>query len=167
MHQAALHEGIDPDRLSFTRSLRVVRRQVPAQAALSPRRLARALTRTLAEITDRLLPERHRRTCPRVIKRKMSNWPLKRAQHRHPPRHQSRPSRSPSRPRPPRPDGKITKSPVLGLDVLTTSVVDGGLVAEGGRLARQRVEVGGVFGCVSLGIVALRWRPAPCRRAAG
>jgi hypothetical protein len=36
MHQAALHEGIDPDRLSFTRSLRVVRRQVPAQAGLSP-----------------------------------------------------------------------------------------------------------------------------------
>lgn len=36
MHQAALHEGVDPDRLSFTRSLRVVRRQVPAQAALSP-----------------------------------------------------------------------------------------------------------------------------------
>ncbi|MGW1179536.1 IS4 family transposase [Kitasatospora sp. NPDC002543] len=37
MHQAALHEGVDVDRLSFTRSLRVVRRQVPAQAALSPR----------------------------------------------------------------------------------------------------------------------------------
>ncbi|MQS12219.1 IS4 family transposase [Streptomyces kaniharaensis] len=37
MHQAALHQGIDPDRLSFTRSLRVVRRQVPAQAGLSPR----------------------------------------------------------------------------------------------------------------------------------
>jgi hypothetical protein len=37
MHQAALQEGLDPDRLSFTRSLRVVRRQVPAQAALSPR----------------------------------------------------------------------------------------------------------------------------------
>ncbi|MFJ9612227.1 IS4 family transposase [Kitasatospora sp. NPDC101176] len=37
MHQAALHEGVDPDRLSFTRTLRVVRRQVPAQAGLSPR----------------------------------------------------------------------------------------------------------------------------------
>ncbi|MFE6057143.1 IS4 family transposase, partial [Kitasatospora sp. NPDC056446] len=36
MHQAALQKGLDPDRLSFTRSLRVVRRQVPAQAALSP-----------------------------------------------------------------------------------------------------------------------------------
>ncbi|QOV43689.1 IS4 family transposase [Streptomyces chromofuscus] len=37
MHQAALSKGLDPDRLSFTRSLRVVRRQVPAQAAFSPR----------------------------------------------------------------------------------------------------------------------------------
>ncbi|MFF5092967.1 IS4 family transposase [Streptomyces niveus] len=37
MHQAALRQGVDPDRISFIRSLRVVRRQVPAQAALSPR----------------------------------------------------------------------------------------------------------------------------------
>ncbi|MFD7582757.1 IS4 family transposase, partial [Kitasatospora sp. NPDC059817] len=36
-HQAALNDGLDVDRLSFTRSLRVVRRQVPAQAAFSPR----------------------------------------------------------------------------------------------------------------------------------
>lgn len=36
MHQAAVTAGTDPDRLSFTRSLRVVRRQVPAQAAFSP-----------------------------------------------------------------------------------------------------------------------------------
>jgi hypothetical protein len=37
MHQAALDRGLDPDRMSFTRSLRIVRRQVPAQAAFSPR----------------------------------------------------------------------------------------------------------------------------------
>ena len=36
MHQAALDGGIDPDRVSFTRTLRLVRRQVPAQAALPP-----------------------------------------------------------------------------------------------------------------------------------
>jgi hypothetical protein len=36
MHQAADRAGTDPDRLSFTRSLRIVRRQVPAQAAFSP-----------------------------------------------------------------------------------------------------------------------------------
>lgn len=36
MHQAALVGGHDPDRLSFTRTLRIVRRHVTGQAALSP-----------------------------------------------------------------------------------------------------------------------------------
>jgi hypothetical protein len=36
MHQAALQAEIDPDWLSFVRSLRVVRRQVIRQAGLSP-----------------------------------------------------------------------------------------------------------------------------------
>lgn len=37
MHQAARQADLDPDRISFTRSLRVVRRQVTDQAAFSPR----------------------------------------------------------------------------------------------------------------------------------
>jgi hypothetical protein len=36
MHTAALAEDLDPDRLSFVRSLRVVRRQVIAVPAFSP-----------------------------------------------------------------------------------------------------------------------------------
>jgi len=36
MHTAALEEDLDPDRLSFVRSLRVVRRQVIARPAFSP-----------------------------------------------------------------------------------------------------------------------------------
>jgi len=36
-HQAAVEGDHDPDRISFTRSLRVVRRQVIDQAAFSPR----------------------------------------------------------------------------------------------------------------------------------
>jgi Insertion element 4 transposase N-terminal/Transposase DDE domain len=36
MHQAALAAGTDPDRLSFVRSLRIVRRQLIAQAVFSP-----------------------------------------------------------------------------------------------------------------------------------
>jgi Insertion element 4 transposase N-terminal/Transposase DDE domain len=36
MHQAALKAGHDPDRISFTRTLRIVRRHVTGQAALSP-----------------------------------------------------------------------------------------------------------------------------------
>jgi hypothetical protein len=36
MHQAALQAEVDPDRLSFTRSLYIARRQVTSQAALFP-----------------------------------------------------------------------------------------------------------------------------------
>jgi hypothetical protein len=36
MHQAALDASLDPDRLRFTRSLRIVRRQLIARAAFSP-----------------------------------------------------------------------------------------------------------------------------------
>jgi Insertion element 4 transposase N-terminal/Transposase DDE domain len=36
MHQAALDAHLDPDRLSFVRSLRIVRRQLIAQAVFSP-----------------------------------------------------------------------------------------------------------------------------------
>ncbi|WP_413754515.1 IS4 family transposase [Streptomyces sp. R-74717] len=36
MHGAARQEGHDPDRISFTRAVRVVRRQVTAQAGFSP-----------------------------------------------------------------------------------------------------------------------------------
>jgi hypothetical protein len=36
MHTAAEGAGQDPDRLSFTRTLRLARRQVSAQAAFSP-----------------------------------------------------------------------------------------------------------------------------------
>ncbi|MEU9115648.1 IS4 family transposase [Streptomyces sp. NPDC048483] len=36
MHQAAQHSGQDPDRISFTRTLRIVRRHVTDQAAFSP-----------------------------------------------------------------------------------------------------------------------------------
>ena len=36
VHTAALAEDLDPDRLSFIRTLRVIRRQVTAQPALSP-----------------------------------------------------------------------------------------------------------------------------------
>jgi hypothetical protein len=36
MHQAALQAQVDPDRLSFSRSLHIARRQVSSQAAFSP-----------------------------------------------------------------------------------------------------------------------------------
>jgi hypothetical protein len=49
MHQAAVREGVDPDRLSFTGALRVLRRAIPAPSAPAPGRspfLLRAADRT-------------------------------------------------------------------------------------------------------------------------
>jgi hypothetical protein len=74
MHQAALAVDGDPDRLSFTRSLRIIRRQVTTtgQAAFPPEPPARTLARVTGEIAEQLLPIRRLRAFPRVVKRKMS-----------------------------------------------------------------------------------------------
>jgi hypothetical protein len=50
MHQAAAGQGLDPDRLSFTRTLRIVRRQVLTQAAFPPDRTATAVRWAIVEI---------------------------------------------------------------------------------------------------------------------
>ncbi|MGW2084059.1 IS4 family transposase [Streptomyces sp. NPDC001880] len=56
MHDTADVTQLDADRISFIRSLRIARRQVTAQAAFSPDRLATALAEILQEITRHLLP---------------------------------------------------------------------------------------------------------------
>ena len=117
MQQAALQAGRDPDQISFTRILRVVRRHVTGQAALSPCRLARSVAQALREIHERLLPPRRQRPNPRVIKRKMANWKLKRAEHRHPLHPETPPSSSPSRLEPSQSADTSPKSPVLRLAV--------------------------------------------------
>jgi hypothetical protein len=83
IHQAALDAEVDPDRLSFPRSLHIARRQVTSQAAFPPRRLARATRQAAAEALRHLLPPRRLRAWPPVVKRKMSNFALKRDPHRH------------------------------------------------------------------------------------
>jgi hypothetical protein len=47
--------------------------------------LAQALLDGVREILARLLPKRRRRNNPRVVKRKMSNFPLKRTRHHNQP----------------------------------------------------------------------------------
>jgi hypothetical protein len=83
MHQAALQAEVDPDRLSITRSLHIARRKVTGQAAFPPRRLATATRQVVVEALRHLLPPRRLRAVPRVVRRKMSNFPLKRDFHRH------------------------------------------------------------------------------------
>ncbi len=69
---------IDPDRLSFTRSLRAARRSVRR----SVEDLATGLSHASAEVLHELLPHRRLRSNPRVVKRKMSGYAVKRSAHR-------------------------------------------------------------------------------------
>lgn len=86
MVEAAAEAGVDPDRLSFVGALRVVQEYVPDFARVAPRRWAGLYAQMRRKIGRKRLPERRLRSNPRVVKRKMSKWPLKREQHRAPPR---------------------------------------------------------------------------------
>lgn len=83
MFEAASQKGLDPDRLSFTGTLKILRCRL-AEAPTQPRRLSAWWHDLLNEITDKneLLPPRRNRINPRVIKKKMSNWAKKRPDHR-------------------------------------------------------------------------------------
>jgi hypothetical protein len=69
MFEAADDIDTDPDRISFLRTLRIVRRQVSDQAAFSPSRHATTIKTAIAEIIQRLNPPRRQRSCPRAIKK--------------------------------------------------------------------------------------------------
>jgi hypothetical protein len=81
MHAAGDDAGVDPDRISFTRSLRAARRSVRTQRGTAPLHLAGALVSAIKEICAELLPRRRLRAAARVVKRKMSNYGVKRAAH--------------------------------------------------------------------------------------
>lgn len=86
MHEAALQADLDPDRLSFVHALEVVRDAVPEFQLVVPEQLPLLYARLLLDITAKRLPERRHRSNPRVVKRKMSNFKLKRAEHQQPPK---------------------------------------------------------------------------------
>jgi hypothetical protein len=81
MQEAAAREGIDPQRLSFTGTLKILRCRLP-ECPASRRGLRRWYQDLVAEIAEEVLPERRDRINPRVIKRKMSHWKKKRPEHR-------------------------------------------------------------------------------------
>lgn len=82
MHEAARNQDLDPDRISFTATIRLLA-EMSLAFAVVPRKLWPELSRTvLLCIARHRLPKRRHRSCPRVVKRKMSNFPLKRQEHR-------------------------------------------------------------------------------------
>lgn len=82
MYEAAQEEQLDPDRLSFTNTLRILRRKVDKFQIAAPQAWKEFYQRMLAEIGRVRLPPRDNRSNPRVVKRKMSNFRLKREEHR-------------------------------------------------------------------------------------
>jgi hypothetical protein len=77
---AARTAGIDPDRISFTVTLRTTREQIgthtpPLQARLN----------TIADMLDDLLPPRRHRTCERIKKPPKNTYTTKKHDHTRPP----------------------------------------------------------------------------------
>jgi hypothetical protein len=81
MHEAALMADVDPDRVSFVHALEIVRDAVPEFQQVAPTQRRALYERMLREIATRLVPERRPRSNPRVVKRKLSNFKRKRAEH--------------------------------------------------------------------------------------
>ena len=84
MHQAALSVDVDPDRLSFVHALEIVRDAVPEFQMVSVREQQALYQRLLHDIAAKRVPERRARSNARVVKRKMSNYKLKRPEHLRP-----------------------------------------------------------------------------------
>jgi Insertion element 4 transposase N-terminal/Transposase DDE domain len=81
MHEAALQAGIDPDRLSFVHAVRVLHDAIPEFQMVAPAERPRLYARLLHDLAAGRLPVRRFRSNPRVVKRKMSNFRLKRPEH--------------------------------------------------------------------------------------
>lgn len=81
MQEAAAAQGIDPQRLSFTGTLKILRCRLP-ECPASRGGLRQWYRNLVAEVGEEVLEERRDRINPRVIKRKMSNWRKKRSEHR-------------------------------------------------------------------------------------
>jgi hypothetical protein len=82
MFDAALFAHLDPDRISFTNALQLICDAIPEFQQTCPEQHEALYQRLLNDIARFILPERKTRVNPRVVKRKMSNFNLKRPEHR-------------------------------------------------------------------------------------
>lgn len=81
IHDAAVQVGWNPDRISFINALELICDAVAEFQMLKPQYHAERYQRLLEEIRQFKLPPRENRCHPRVVKRKISNFPKKRPQH--------------------------------------------------------------------------------------
>jgi hypothetical protein len=71
--KASAAADLDPDRISFTKALRLIRRTAPGRRTFPPQDWADARPRHLAQIAALLILRRRERTCPRAVKRARHN----------------------------------------------------------------------------------------------
>lgn len=81
MVEAAATASLPPTRLSFLESLRLIRESVPDFQRTAPADHPIIYRALLDDIVATRLPPRANRLNPRVVKQKMSNFPVKGAQH--------------------------------------------------------------------------------------
>jgi hypothetical protein len=81
MQQAAAKLDMDPQRLSFTNTLKILRCRLP-ECPKSERGRRRWHRQLVNEISEEILEPRRNRINPRVIKKKMSGWEKKKDKHR-------------------------------------------------------------------------------------
>ena len=85
-YHAAGQAGIDPDRISFTVTIRIARDHARTQAAtLTPQGLARARQHAITDMLADLLPPRRDRHYARVKKRPRNTYPAKKNDEPRPP----------------------------------------------------------------------------------
>lgn len=83
MHEAAQTLQIDPERISFIATLKIVRCRLPSIPVNQSQHDREVWYQKLVqEVSEEVLPPRRHRINPRVIKVKMSQWPKKRPEHR-------------------------------------------------------------------------------------
>ncbi len=80
--EAAQRTAIVPTRIGFVATLRLVRAHLAAPLRQRRQRTLSALRPLLRELGTLLLPPRRNRSNPRVVKRKMTNFRVKTAEHR-------------------------------------------------------------------------------------
>jgi hypothetical protein len=83
MAQAAQTADLPPTRLSFLETLRILRDYLPDFQRTDPRDHPHLRAALLADVLAAKLPPRVHRINPRVVKQKMTSFPVKRAHHRH------------------------------------------------------------------------------------
>lgn len=83
MYEAAVQADLEPHQLSFVNAVQVICEAIPEFQMTAPDQLPQLYARLLRDIAAERLPKRRLRSNPRVVKRKMSNFRLKRPEHQH------------------------------------------------------------------------------------